>query len=434
MGGTRSEPATRRRRAWAWVVLAAVVIGFGVPFVRRGVRGTTELPVYTIAAERLAAGEEIYRHDDRKPFTYPPFFAVPFLALTPLGHVPLDPPRPGAPVVAWYVGNVLALAMILRLLHRRLVPAAGGRALALWGITGVLAARHVSAVFENQSHDLFVFLACLLGIEALARARNARGGGWFGVGTACKATPALFGWVLLVQGRCFALAGLGAAAAAATSLPDVLFPRADGRLWGLVWWEMVRGGVEPGAAASGGAWTAGSMLNQSLSGTLHRLLTPVPASDSRFVVDVAVCDPGPGLVKAVTLVASAAVLAWLARLAWMGRREPAGSEGAGLRRYGEGAAVLCGMVLLSPMSSKSHFCVLLAGMAFCAAAWLRRRDVLLAGWLVIALVLGTLSAKDLVGREWGNRLLAHGSVTWTALAVLAGVARVLRRWPFGGRG
>ena len=38
-----------------------------------------EVHVYDMAARRMVEGEEISRPDDFKPFTYPPFFAVPFV-------------------------------------------------------------------------------------------------------------------------------------------------------------------------------------------------------------------------------------------------------------------------------------------------------------------------------------------------------------------
>ena len=44
-----------------------------------------------------------------------------------------------------------------------------------------------------------------------------------------------------------------------------------------------------------------------------------------------------------------------------------------VERLGEAGLIACGMVLLSPMSSKSHFCVLLLPIAFCCYAYLHHR-------------------------------------------------------------
>ena len=90
------------------------------------------------------------------------------------------------------------------------------------------------------------------------------------------------------------------------------------------------------------------------------------------------------------------------------------------------------MVLLSPMSSKSHFCVLLIGAAFCVADFLwRRRDPVLGMLLALVFAAGSLTARDLWGGSMSRELLARGSVAWSALLLLLAVAHVLqhRRGP-----
>ena len=112
-----------------------------------------------------------------------------------------------------------------------------------------------------------------------------------------------------------------------------------------------------------------------------------------------------------------------------GRAVAAASDGKAAQRtlgLGEVAAMVCGMVLLSPQSSKSHFCVWMFPAAFLVDRLLRGpRDLWL--WLLVAgaMLLGPFSAKDLVGREFGNKLLAYGSVTWCTVLLLLAVVRVL---------
>ena len=142
---------TSARPGWWAVAIAVIAVAAGMAvFVRKGTTKGTELPVYTTGAERMLSGEEIYRPRDKKPFTYPPFFAVPFM---PLVGVPESPPRPAWFFVAWYLINVGALCWIVSILHRRLARPAGGErappsATAFWVLTGVLAARHVTAEFR----------------------------------------------------------------------------------------------------------------------------------------------------------------------------------------------------------------------------------------------------------------------------------------------
>jgi hypothetical protein len=417
----------KRRSRWilGLVLLAAAVAGL-FPFLSKT---TSELPVYVTGAERMAAGQEIYRGDDAKPFTYPPFFALLFVPATWLPH--------GWHRPLWYAVNVLLLAWMLRAVDRfarSAAPERPWRPGLFWVVVGALSARHVTAVFENQSHDLIVAAAVTATALAWAGERASAAGAWAGAAAALKATPLLLAVPFALSRRVAALAGLTAAALAFTLLPDVLAPRPDGHAWVRGWFDVVVRGARPGGTAElAGTWSAGSILNQSLSGTVYRLTTPVPpAAVGTWSVDAAVVELSPAARRAAILLAQALVLAavaWCARprLAGRGVQEP-------LQRFGQVAAVACGMVLLSPMSSKSHFCVLLLPYAFCAADLVGRRvDAVAVFLLSLSFAAGSLTAKGLWGSELGNLILARGSVTWSALFALLATARVLavrcRAWP-----
>lgn len=432
------------RRALPWLLLAVLVTVAGGVFLRKGTRGASELPVYTLGAVRMWDGEEIYRPTDLKPFTYPPFFALPFVPMLPLPAVPIEAPRPWLPILAWYLVNTAVLFWLVSSLHRALVCRAPmGQAPPLgwfWLVTMALSFRHVSAAFENQSHDLLVFAAVLAGALRWSRGQGLAAGAWIGAAAACKATPLLFLGPLFLRGRWLALLGLGVAAVALTLLPDVVLPRSDGQLWVVAWVDTFLTGLRPDqTAAADGAWSAGSELNQSLSGTLHRLTTPTERNPGRFVRNVALVEASPGLRAGVILggrLLVLALVAWAALLPWWRCR-----RGGGGRPSRRGDALLiagataCGMVLLSPMSSKSHFCVLLLPIAACVAAlWgRRRRDPVLVVLLALVFVLGTGTAKGFLGKEIGGEVLAYGAVTWTALATLLATLRVLSASPEPGR-
>jgi len=400
----------KRVKWWVWLLLIALVVAGAIGFERKS---TSELPVYTTGAERMVAGEEIYRTTDLKPFTYPPFFAVPFV------------PWVWTPAVLhrglWYVVNVATLGLILVVLHRAIGPALRAPPTAVWVVTGLIAARHVSAVFENQSHDLLVFALVVLACRGWAARRDAAAGGWIGLAAACKATPALAIVPMVAQWRPLALAAVAVVGAVATFAPDLLFPRADGGSWAVAWYETFVAGLSVGGTAEGGnAWFAHSYLNQSLSGTLTRLLVPFEGQ-SEFFVDALVLDLGTTGRKWVNLAAQVGIVGLVFFAAFRCR-----GRGPLLRPWGEFGLVLCGMVLLSPMSSKSHFCVLLLPALFCSLHYLQHgRDRILGGLLVGSFALGTLTVKGVVGREWGNVFLAYGSVTWTALLLLLATAHVL---------
>jgi hypothetical protein len=415
-------------RWWRWLallLLAAALVAGSIWFGARAKGGDRELPVYVTGGERMAAGEEIYRRGtDSKPFTYPPFAAVPFVPFAQL-------PRDWQPA-AWFALNFAVLLLMLVWLHRAATladAAIGDQGIGrlprawFWLLTALFAGRHLASVFENQSHDLLVFATVLAGAAAWARQRTVSAGAWAGLGAACKATPLLFVELFALARSWRAAAMLLATFALLSLLPDLLFPRGDGRSWVLAWYDVnLRGLAVGGTADAAGAWNPHSFLNQSLSGVLRRLLTPVEFHNTPFVrEDTAVLSLTPGAFRAVSLAVQlgvAALIGWgVLRAAASERREPALAR---WHRLGAAGLVLCGMVLLSPQSSKSHFCVLLLPAAYCVERLLRgRREPAFVGALAGALLLGPLAAKGLVGNELGDVLLAYGSLTWSTLLLLS---------------
>ncbi len=401
-------------RAW---ILAGWVIAFGAGFVAFALKPYSELPLYLQAAERMRAGEPIYRTDERA-FTYPPLFALPFVPLT---FVPQPLQRP-----LWYTVNFTAITIIVLRLRRRLIPllGTGKREIVLWSLAALLSGRYVFAVFENQSHDLLVFLCAFLAIDALCAAQSCTAGLLAGLGAALKATPLLFAPVLAWQRRWAATACLGIVLACGMVLPDLLYPARDGSSWTESWYRTFLHLAQPGESASSSAWSAWNQLNQSLAGTCYRFFTPPPDDPDRYDVSLTTLDRG--FLKMVTFGCQFAVLGWLLWLTRPGLTRNLSGEALNLARLGEGAALLTAMVLLSPTSIKTHFCVLLVPVAYCLADFLgRRRDPLVGAALLIALVLGSLTVKGIVGKELGDRLMAYGPITGCALALYLATGRVI---------
>lgn len=216
-----AQAGARPQRLVLLVLFVAAVVGGWFPFRSRP---TSELPVYVEGAARMAAGEAIYRKSDPKPFTYPPFFAVPFL---PLVKVPAEHHR-----LVWYGANLAALAALVALCARlvRDGTTSGGARVAFWCGIVLLAGRHLSSVLENQSHDLLVALFVVAGADAWNRSRGACAGAWWGLAAACKATPLLFLVPLVVRREFKATASLIVVTGALTLLPDLVCPQSDGKL------------------------------------------------------------------------------------------------------------------------------------------------------------------------------------------------------------
>jgi hypothetical protein len=400
---------------WAGAFVIGLIVFVSMP--------QRELPLYVHAAERMLHGETIYRIDERS-FTYPPLFALPFVPFTYLPEA--------AQRGVWYAVNFAALAIIFVGLRRRLEPilcTAPQRWITsrwfFWGLVVLIAGRHVSAVLENQSHDLLVFLGAFLALDALCSAREKVAGLWAGLATALKATPLLFAPVLLWQRRWAACACLALALVAGTLLPDIVLPARNGVSWTASWYRTFITTIRPGETATAHkAWYPWNQLNQSLAGTCYRLFTPPPPDPDRYDVSVLHLDRA-GL-RIVTLGCQFAALAWLL---WLTRprltRDLIGDE-LGFVRLGQGAALLTAMVLLSPTSIKTHFCVLLVPAAFCLADFLyRRRDPLVGAALAVSFVLGTLTTKSVLTKVLGDHVMAYGTVTACAVALYLGTGRVL---------
>ena len=419
-----------RSHLWLLPLLLAVLVGGAWVFGHRAdKKDDRELPVYVVGGERMAAGAEIYRRgEDAKPFTYPPFAAVPFV---PFAAVPFE----WQPAV-WFGVNFLIVLLLVRWLHgyaRQDVPGrAPPRLWAFWLLTGVLGGRHVFSVLSNQSHDLFI--AGLVGLAAAYWVRGRSVAGLFvGLGAAVKATPLLFLGLFGLRGRWLAIGWLLAAAILATVSCDLLFPRADGAFWWQRWFDVNLRGLEVGGAASqSGIWNSHSYLNQSLSGTLVRLFTPT-TSAVKFVEGavgtVLVAELPTGVFKIVNWSAQLLVLGLVSLgVIGAGRAVRAARDPIAMQRcvaLGEVGAVVCGMVLLSPQSSKSHFCVWLFPVAYLADRLLRGSRDRLATLLLAAAAITGLLAKDVLGTKLGNQALAYGNVTWATVLLLLATVRCL---------
>jgi hypothetical protein len=409
--------------------IAALLIGLAVYWLVRFIRLEASLPVYTEAARRMWLGIEVYlgAYDPgatTAPYTYPPFFVLPFLPLLLL--------PPVAQSVLWFLTTAAALVAIVVLVQKSVAVAlpekAGLRVAAFWSLLALLVARHVLSVLEQQSHDLLVILLLALTGYAACRNRDLRAGFWAGLAAACKATPLLLAPVFIWQRKYRATAVLLLVAIAATLLPDLLLPSGDGRPWCVAWYRNCLVGMSPGDTAhSEGCWSKWNEMNQSLAGTVYRLsVAPLPR---QLQVDGRIWNPSQSVLRRTTLALQIGVLLLVGLATWPGRRAarlPVPQQG--FLQYGQVGAVVCAMLLLSPMSSKAHFAALVLPISFVLAdLFTRRRDPVVVVMLAVMLAAGSLTAKGIWNEDLGNQFLVRGNVCWTALACLIATLRTIRQ-------
>jgi hypothetical protein len=379
--------------------------------------------VFLGAAGRLWLGEDIYRLADA--YLYPPFMA---LAALPFRLLPTLPQR-----AVWLLINLAGVAAMLRWGWR---AAGGGR---LQGPAAAPRAEHGAAVLgalcgltyihnclAHKQTDVVIGALLLGGCLLLVRARALAAATCFGLAAAMKCTALLWVPYLLWRGRPRAAAWVLVVAGGVNLLPDLVHASPSGRPWLLAWADSF---LRPLAAADHyvGTWASDPMYNQSLSGAVNRwcLSTLTWTDDDCFLVPRPHTPPPlllRGLAQGSGLLLLLATL-WAARGPWRLAEDLPGPHRVAL----ESCAVLLLMLLLSPMSSKAHFGMLVLP-GFCLArAAVRTRSRWAGGLLGTAVLLALLGNKDPLGERLYTVTLWCGCVTWQTLALLAGCLLVLRR-------
>ena len=383
-------------RAAGWAILGLAIVLY---YFRFSANDQGLMALYSPAGECLMRGERLVTCT--LGFPYPPLVA---LLMAPLTFLPL-----WTRDVIWYgvlVGATLGSFRICERLATGAFQVAPGELLWLRVFALVLSLKFVLSVFENQAYDVLVFFFILLGVEGLTRNRTLASAGGFALATALKATPALTFLYVLYLRRWKAFA-LGAALCVLVSvLPDLLFTPKQGGAFLLTWVQdvVVGGLLGTSSEAYYPLLKEVNHLNQSLKAFVSAIvhgLGPEAAARTRVLVYLA-----------YLLYAAAAI--WVLVLA--ARVEGAIVWGASI--------VLLSMLMLSPMSSKSHFVILLLPHMAIVAYLIRYREAWRAALplLIASFALNTLTSRALLGRDLANKMLSLGCITVGTLLLLAVIA------------
>jgi hypothetical protein len=387
--------------AWSVVGLALVLY---YPQFSTGYGGTA---IFLLAGDCMLQGEQLSACSPG--FSYPPFFA---LFMVPLSILPL-----WAGKLGWYGVLIVATYGSFRICETLTVRAFDlTRKELIWVrlFTLVLSLKFMLAVFANQAYDVVVLFFLLVGLYGLSGNRTLLGAFGLAAAAALKATPLLMLLYPLLH-RKWKLSALGVGLCAALSLlPDVFFPRSHANAGYLRTWlvEFASGGLFGTRPAEGYSqfFQGSNNLNQSLKTFVYRLVDPrdLPWGDFSAQAEV--------ILYVVYLVYCLTALVIVLRSAKV----------QGTYLWGASVVVIS-MLLLSPISSKSHFVVLLLPHMAIVAYLIRHREA----WRVVvpllcaSFALNTLTSKLVMGRELSNQMLSSGCITLGTLLLLAVVALIV---------
>jgi hypothetical protein len=374
---------------WFIVGLAAAA------YYPRFVKLPAGMETYPQAAACLWHGQMLQVCD--QGFTYPPFFALVMLPFAPMPLWLRD--------LAWYGITLAATIGAFKLsetIARQSLAAPLERAELLWLrlFALLLSAKLILAVFENQAYDALVLVGVLLGLAALSEDRPLAAGAGLALAAALKATPLIFLPYLLWKRYFAAAAAFVLVYVMASLLPDLLFAPAGSAGYFSTWLGEVAGpalGINP-AGAPFVFWDGANILNHSLRGAVglnideahHRTLfeAALASADGCFMVVV-------GTLLAVS---------------------PRRPQSIAI----DGSLLLIAMLMLSPMTSRSHYvALLLPYMTLLALNWRDQRTGRLGrAVLLMSFALVTLAGNDAVGQAFTVWAYRHSAMVLGTLMLL----------------
>lgn len=368
--------------------------------------------LYVGAAQCLLDGQALQACD---PFyTYPPIVALLTIPLVPLPLLLQN--------LCWFAltigGQLWGLVLIVPPVQRLTPRSWSPRELVLLYAVGILLSlKFVFAAIANQSYDVVVVLFVLLGLTGVARdwpGRETRASIWaglsFGCAAALKATPLLFLPYLIVKGRYRSAIAMVAALVGLSLLPDLfaLVHKSDGGYL-LAWLHQVAAPAltENTKNTPHLFWSATNTMNNSLRGLVGMF---VPDGDPAFKATL------------YTVYAAYCAVVGLIILA-TGKRAAAITI--------DGALLLMSGLMLSPMSSESHFIALSLAIFSITALWLKGDAITrpVAGlFLIASFVLINATARDIVGMQITTFAKDHRLLVIDVLLLVVPFALLVGTW------
>lgn len=372
----------------------ALLIGIGLYFFRFSLH-PDGMTLYPMAADCMLNGQPIGTCSPG--FTYPPVFGF---AMIPFVFLPMWLRN-----VLWYAVLIGSTWWCFRLAELLVCTSFGIQfdktALTRFRIVSLLLVLNfILADLENQAYDVVVLLLILIGVLGLTRERPVWSILGFGIAAALKATPLLFFPYILFKKdwKLFTLCVI--CYLTFSFLPDLFLTVGNGRTTYFGNW-IRQVALEPFFAGDTGGmprfWEGENDLNQSLRALMYRITV------------------GLHLQQHFTLILYGTYSLYLTYMLWVFSR----SQRLRSHVVLDAALIITGMLLLSPMSSKSHFVALLLPFMVVAGHMLSDPQVrnALVSASALSCLLNNLTSRDLVGRQLAELAGYAGSVTLGTLSL-----------------
>jgi hypothetical protein len=390
----------RRYGPWIALVIAAAA------YFPRFAKDTVGMTVYPQGADCVLHGAPLRQCAEL--FSYPPVFA--FL-MTPFAPMPM-----GARVAVWYVISIAASVgcfAISEKLVMRLLPGRWSERELAWlrVVTILLSVKFVLAVLEYQAYDTLAFLILLAGLWAVFVKRQWSGGALLALAAAIKATPLVFLPYLIVKRRFTAAALFSVVFLGLWFLPDAYAALRGMRPHYLQeWLSQIAGPAladQKSNASFWPGWMGVNILNHSFRGTAGRLLVGTSAADHATLILYSFCA------------------FYVAAIGLLLLRSSRSDDFIAV----DSSILLIAMLMLSPMTSRYHYIVLV--LPYMMVTGLAIRDASLRTPAIVTLlasfVLGTATSNDIAGHRLTDWSYAHNFLVYSALALQAFLAFVIVR-------
>ena len=372
--------------------------------------------VFKTYAKLLLQGEDIYH--EGSVFMYPPWMA--FICI-PFNSLPQWLSR-----LSWGTINIFFFYLAIDSSWKISKPVFASNEKFGW-IAFIIGLICTTTYFLNclshQQFDVIIAGTILFGCLQLSKAKDINGGILLGVAAACKLTPLLFLPYLIYRFRWKATLAFAAGFLFCNFIADIILGLPpEGKPRPIIFVErflapMTKPDFVPGT------WGSEIIYNQSLAGTGKRFTqTHIETKEGKYSV---IIEPDnakspkvkPILMGLVLFGTAMSLFCW----GWPGN--PSNLNTTGSPQFAlEASMILCAMLLLSPMSSKAHFGILILP-AFCLARMLESKQKALAiFFLAIPLLMGILLNKDLSGANIYTLLLWVAGVTWSTISLFLGNA------------